>query len=170
MTSYGDLNPEEVPLLILNGFEYVTQWSGDPYAVPLRADTSKPKLTQQDVTDLIAYLNKGGSVLIMENVMSNLKEESASSFVRLLDAAGLSMALNKSVVNNDPQGYPNRVRSAERLAFGFMNVIRLWKVRCRTPLILRQAKLPGNIRLITNLIRNRSWKLPVGKKRLMVNK
>lgn len=110
MTSYGDLNPEEIPLLILNGFEYVTQWSGDPYAVPLRADTSKPKLTQQDVTDLIAYLNKGGSVLIMENVMSNLKEESASSFVRLLDAAGLSMALNKSVVNNDPQGYPDRVR------------------------------------------------------------
>ncbi|EHK3869470.1 SslE/AcfD family lipoprotein zinc metalloprotease [Escherichia coli] len=38
------------------------------------------------------------------------KEESASGFVRLLDAAGLSMALNKSVVNNDPQGYPNRVR------------------------------------------------------------
>ncbi|WP_170855408.1 SslE/AcfD family lipoprotein zinc metalloprotease, partial [Escherichia coli] len=94
----------------LNGFEYVTQVGSDPYAIPLRADTSKPKLTQQDVTDLIAYLNKGGSVLIMENVMSNLKEESASGFVRLLDAAGLSMALNKSVVNNDPQGYPNRVR------------------------------------------------------------
>lgn len=110
MTSYGNLNPDEVPLLILNGFEYVTQWGSDPYSIPLRADTSKPKLTQQDVTDLIAYMNKGGSVLIMENVMSNLKEESASGFVRLLDAAGLSMALNKSVVNNDPQGYPDRVR------------------------------------------------------------
>ncbi|HBV8640381.1 TPA: lipoprotein metalloprotease SslE, partial [Escherichia coli] len=110
LTSYGDLNPEEIPLLILNGFEYVTQVGSDPYAIPLRADTSKPKLTQQDVTDLIAYMNKGGSVLIMENVMSNLKEESASGFVRLLDAAGLSMALNKSVVNTDPQGYPNRVR------------------------------------------------------------
>ncbi|EGI4188454.1 lipoprotein metalloprotease SslE [Escherichia coli] len=110
LTSYGNLNPDEVPLLILNGFEYVTQWGSDPYSIPLRADTSKPKLSQQDVTDLIAYLNKGGSVLIMENVMSNLKEESASGFVRLLDAAGLSMALNKSVVNNDPQGYPDRVR------------------------------------------------------------
>ncbi len=110
MTSYGNLNPDEVPLLILNGFEYVTQWGSDPYSIPLRADTSKPKLIQQDVTDLIAYMNKGGSVLIMENVMSNLKEESASGFVRLLDAAGLSMALNKSVVNNDPQGYPDRVR------------------------------------------------------------
>ncbi len=105
LSSYGDLDPQEMPLLILNGFEYVTQVGNDPYAIPLRADTSKPKLTQQDVTDLIAYLNKGGSVLIMENVMSNLKEESASGFVRLLDAAGLSMALNKSVVNNDPQGY-----------------------------------------------------------------
>ncbi|MCN5588096.1 lipoprotein metalloprotease SslE [Escherichia coli] len=110
LSSYGDLDPQDKPLLILNGFEYVTQVGGDPYAVPLRADTSKPKLSQQDVTDLIAYLNKGGSVLIMENVMSNLKEESASGFVRLLDAAGLSMALNKSVVNNDPQGYPDRVR------------------------------------------------------------
>lgn len=110
LSSYGDLDPQEMPLLILNGFEYVTQVGNDPYAIPLRADTSKPKLTQQDVTDLIAYLNKGGSVLIMENVMSNLKEESASGFVRLLDAAGLSMALNKSVENNDPQGYPNRVR------------------------------------------------------------
>lgn len=110
LSSYGDLDPQEMPLLILNGFEYVTQVGNDPCAIPLRADTSKPKLTQQDVTDLIAYLNKGGSVLIMENVMSNLKEESASGFVRLLDAAGLSMALNKSVVNNDPQGYPNRVR------------------------------------------------------------
>ena len=110
LSSYGDLDPEAIPLLILNGFEYVTQVGNDPYAIPLSADTSKPKLTQQDVTDLIAYMNKGGSVLIMENVMSNLKEESASGFVRLLDAAGLSMALNKSVVNTDPQGYPNRVR------------------------------------------------------------
>ncbi|EOX8193669.1 SslE/AcfD family lipoprotein zinc metalloprotease [Escherichia coli] len=110
LNSYGNLNPLEIPLLILNGFEYVTQWPGNPYAVPLRADTSKPKLNQQDVTDLIAYMDKGGSVLIMENVMSNLQEESASHFVRLLDAAGLSMSLNKSVVNNDPQGYPNRVR------------------------------------------------------------
>ena len=121
-------------MLILNGFEYVTQWSGDPYAVPLRADTSKPKLTQQDVTDLIAYLNKGGSVLIMENVMSNLKEESASSFVRLLDAAGLSMALNKSVVNNDPQGYPDRVR--QRRATG------IW-VYERYPLV--EGELPYTI-------------------------
>lgn len=116
-----------MPLLILNGFEYVTQVGNDPYAIPLRADTSKPKLTQQDVTDLIAYLNKGGSVLIMENVMSNLKEESASGFVRLLDAAGLSMALNKSVVNNDPQGYPRYRRAG-------LDVHSLWVygLRCAT--------------------------------------
>lgn len=150
LTSYGDLNPEEVPLLILNGFEYVTQWSGDPYAVPLRADTSKPKLTQQDVTDLIAYLNKGGSVLIMENVMSNLKEESASSFVRLLDAAGLSMALNKSVVNNDPQGYPNRVR--QRRATG------IW-VYERYPVV--EGALPYTINSETGEV---TWKYQIDNK------
>ena len=43
-----------MPLLILNGFEYVTQVGNDPYAIPLRADTSKPKLTQQDVTDRLS--------------------------------------------------------------------------------------------------------------------
>ncbi len=90
---------------------------------------AKPKLTQQDVTDLIAYLNKGGSVLIMENVMSNLKEESASSFVRLLDAAGLSMALEQIGGEQRSAGLSEACASAERLAFGFMNVIRLWKVR-----------------------------------------
>ncbi len=40
LSSYGDLDPQEMPLLILNGFEYVTQVGNDPYAIPLRADTS----------------------------------------------------------------------------------------------------------------------------------
>lgn len=146
LSSYGDLDPQEMPLLILNGFEYVTQVGNDPYAIPLRADTSKPKLTQQDVTDLIAYLNKGGSVLIMENVMSNLKEESASGFVRLLDAAGLSMALNKSVVNNDPQGYPNRVR--QQRATGIWVYERYPAADGALPYTIdsKTGKLSGNIR------------------------
>ncbi|WP_139354440.1 hypothetical protein, partial [Escherichia coli] len=82
LSSVGDVDPQEMPLRILNGVEYVRQVCNDLYAIPLQADTSKPKVTQQDVTDRIAYLNKGGSVLIMENVMSNLKEERASGFVR----------------------------------------------------------------------------------------
>lgn len=150
LSSYGDLDPQEMPLLILNGFEYVTQVGSDPYAIPLRADTSKPKLTQQDVTDLIAYLNKGGSVLIMENVMSNLKEESASGFVRLLDAAGLSMALNKSVVNNDPQGYPDRVR--QRRATG------IW-VYERYPVV--EGELPYTIDSKTGKV---TWKYQIDNK------
>lgn len=118
--------------------------------MPLRADTSKPKLSQQDVTDLIAYLNKGGSVLIMENVMSNLKEESASGFVRLLDAAGLSMALNKSVVNNDPQGYPNRER--QRRADG------IW-VYERYPVV--EGALPYTINSETGEV---TWKYQIDNK------
>ena len=102
------------------------------------------------MTDLIAYLNKGGSVLIMENVMSNLKEESASSFVRLLDAAGLSMALNKSVVNNDPQGYPNRVR--QRRADG------IW-VYERYPVV--EGALPYTINSETGEV---TWKYQIDNK------
>lgn len=110
ITSYSDIDPGEMPLLILNGFEYLTEFNGNDYEIPLRADINKPKLSQQDVTNLISYLNKGGSILIMENVMSDLSDEKASAFSRLLDAAGLSMSLNKSVVTTDPQGYPNLPR------------------------------------------------------------
>lgn len=101
LSSYGDFDSQEMSLLIFNGFEYVIQVGNDFYVISLRVDISKSKLIQQDVIDLIVYLNKGGSVLIMENVMSNFKEESAFGFVRLLDVVGLSMVLNKSVVNND---------------------------------------------------------------------
>ncbi len=113
--------------------------------MPLRADTSKPKLTQQDVTDLIAYLNKGGSVLIMENVMSNLRKR-AHLALCLLDAAGLSMALNKSVVNNDPQGYPNRVR--QQRATGIWVYERYPAADGALPYTIdsKTGKLSGNIR------------------------
>lgn len=109
LTNYASLDPNTTPLLILNGFEYLTKWNNG-YAIPLSADISKPKLTQKDVSDIIAYMDKGGSVLIMENVMGKLTEESTSSFVRLLDSAGLSMSLNRSVVTTAPAGYPNRPR------------------------------------------------------------
>ena len=84
MTSYGNLNPDEVPLLILNGFEYVTQWGSDPYSIPLRADTSKPKLTQQDVTDLIAYLNRFGNLFCIgrngQHRYNNMDHSMATAF------------------------------------------------------------------------------------------
>lgn len=84
----------------------------EPTPEPTPDPEPTPEPEPEPVPTKTGYLNKGGSVLIMENVMSNLKEESASGFVRLLDAAGLSMALNKSVVNNDPQGYRHCAKSA----------------------------------------------------------
>lgn len=101
LSSYGDFDLQEMLLLIFNGFEYVIQVGNDFYVILLCVDISKLKLIQQDVIDLIVYLNKGGLVLIMENVMSNFKEESVFGFVCLLDVVGLLMVLNKLVVNND---------------------------------------------------------------------
>lgn len=50
-----------MPLLILNGFEYVTQVGNDPYAIPLRADTSKHRFTN-DVQISIGDAHSGYAV------------------------------------------------------------------------------------------------------------
>ncbi|XNM57445.1 hypothetical protein ACLK1S_18365 [Escherichia coli] len=68
-----------------------------------RAQTSKPKLTQQDVTDWIAHPEQRWIGADYGNVMSKLRKRARLVCV-LLDAAGLSMALNKSVVKNHSKG------------------------------------------------------------------
>lgn len=140
--------------------------NGNFAEIPLRADTTRPKLTQQNVTDVIAYMNRGGSVLIMENVMSTLTEESASDFVRLLDAAGLSMALNSSVVKSDPQGYPNVVRQRRGRPSGSMSVTLLSKVSSLTPSMKQQEKSSGSIKRIISLMINLNQKSAAGLKKL----
>lgn len=61
LSSYGDLDPQEMPLLILNGFEYVTQVGNDPYAIPLRADTSKMNRVADDITVAPEYLEESNN-------------------------------------------------------------------------------------------------------------
>ncbi|MGR5471482.1 hypothetical protein ACPV51_30190, partial [Vibrio astriarenae] len=51
------------------------------------ADLSDPNLTQEDITDLINYINKGGNVLFMDGIDVNNPEPIA----RLADAAGVSI-------------------------------------------------------------------------------
>ncbi len=71
-----------MPLLILNGFEYVLRWGAIPMqclCVQIPANRSEP--AGCDRSDRLSEQRRFGAV--MENVMSNLKEESASGFVRL---------------------------------------------------------------------------------------
>ncbi|WP_239996709.1 SslE/AcfD family lipoprotein zinc metalloprotease [Photobacterium phosphoreum] len=110
VTDFSSVDPETMPLVILNGYEFNTIANG--YTIPTIADISKPKLTEQDVSGLLSYVERGGNILIMESIASQPKDD----FARLLDGAGL--ALNgHSVVTSGPNGYPDRVR--EQREYGF---------------------------------------------------
>lgn len=93
---FDGVSPDEFPLLILNGFEY-NGWTHDPYLPPHTANTSRPKLTQKDVNALIDYVNKGGSILVMETVRNT---NNTGELGRLLDAAGIAFGMGESVVKN----------------------------------------------------------------------
>ncbi|QDF65360.1 DUF4092 domain-containing protein [Shewanella sp. SNU WT4] len=111
LTSFDGLDPASMPLLILNGFEYALATNGNPYHLVMSADVSKPKISQDDATALIDYVSRGGSILIMETLISNDKD---TAYARLLDSAGIAFGQGNSVVNNGngpSGGYPDRPRS-----------------------------------------------------------
>lgn len=108
---FDNLDPNTYPLLILNGFEYLLDPQGNPYEEVLRADLNQPKLSQEDVTALIDYVSRGGSILLMETVIN---APNAGPVARLLDSAGIAFGMGGSVVangNGPSGGYPDRVRS-----------------------------------------------------------
>lgn len=110
LSSFENLNPTDMPLLILNGFDYNGR-TGDVYLPPHTANTASPKLSQEDVNALIEYVNKGGSILVMETVRAT---NDAGELGRLLDAAGIAFGMGESVVpngNGPNDGYADRVRS-----------------------------------------------------------
>ena len=110
VADFSSVDPETMPLVILNGYEFNAITSD--YTIPTIADISKPKLTEQDVSGLLSYVERGGNILIMESIASQPKDD----FARLLDGAGL--ALNgHSVINSGPNGYPDRVREQREHGF-----------------------------------------------------
>ena len=110
VADFSSVDPETMPLVILNGYEFNAITSD--YTIPTIADISTPKLTEQDVSGLLSYVERGGNILIMESIASQPKDD----FARLLDGAGL--ALNgHSVINSGPNGSPGSVR--EQREYGF---------------------------------------------------
>ena len=110
VADFSSVDPETMPLVILNGYEFNAITSD--YTIPTIADISTPKLTEQDVSGLLSYVERGGNILIMESIASQPKDD----FARLLDGAGL--ALNgHSVINSGPNGYPDRVREQREHGF-----------------------------------------------------
>ncbi|SKA71241.1 SslE/AcfD family lipoprotein zinc metalloprotease [Enterovibrio nigricans] len=110
LSSFDGINPIDMPLLIINGFEYKNP-NGNPYTPPHSADVAKPKLTQDDVTALIEYVNNGGSVLMMETI---IQENNTGATGRFLDAAGIAFGMGDTVVlngNGPNDGYADRPRA-----------------------------------------------------------
>lgn len=97
LDSFSGLDPEAMPLLILNGFEYLLNPRGNPYDLPMRADIDKPKLTQEDAAALIDYVSRGGNIMLMETIRGT---QDSGAVSRLLDSAGIAFGMGDSVVAN----------------------------------------------------------------------
>ena len=98
---FSGINPADMQLLILNGFEYcqVTEACEEDWTNPnpkMTADVGSPKLSEEDVTDLIDYVSRGGSVLIMETI----NQPNPEPLGRLVDSAGIAIGHGRSVVLN----------------------------------------------------------------------
>ncbi|MCG3863985.1 MULTISPECIES: SslE/AcfD family lipoprotein zinc metalloprotease [unclassified Photobacterium] len=105
LSSFSGIDPADMPLLILNGYENSVSISDE---IPSLANTDQPKLTQQDVSDLLNYVERGGNILIMESITKRVNDD----FTRLLDGAGLAINGQSTAGGNGPSyGYPDRVRS-----------------------------------------------------------
>ncbi|WP_363316462.1 SslE/AcfD family lipoprotein zinc metalloprotease [uncultured Photobacterium sp.] len=111
VTDFSSVDPEIMPLVILNGYEFSTITGS--YTVPTVADINKPKLTEQDVSGLLSYVERGGNILIMESIASQPKDE----FARLLDGAGIALNGHSVIANGPSFGYPDRVRAQREHGF-----------------------------------------------------
>ncbi|MDD1793381.1 SslE/AcfD family lipoprotein zinc metalloprotease [Enterovibrio sp. ZSDZ42] len=143
ISSFSNISPIDMPLLILNGFDYNGP-TGDVYLPPHTANTDSPKLTQDDVTALIQYVSDGGSILVMETLRAT---NNAGELGRLLDAAGIAFGMGESVVptgNGPNDGYADRVRSNRE--YGLYIIERYAPIDGENG---EQPKLPYNIDKVT---------------------
>ncbi|PSU33729.1 DUF4092 domain-containing protein [Photobacterium lutimaris] len=82
---FGGISPADTPILILQAYE--TRNEGDGMTWKFVADITKPKLSQDDITALIRYIDAGGNVLFMDGLI----EMNPEPIGRLADAAGIAL-------------------------------------------------------------------------------
>lgn len=78
---YDGLNPETMPILLLQAFEIHKANENNS------SNINEPKLTPEDVTALIQYIYKGGNVVFMDAI----SEMNPEPIGRLADSAGISL-------------------------------------------------------------------------------
>ncbi|SJZ68132.1 SslE/AcfD family lipoprotein zinc metalloprotease [Photobacterium toruni] len=105
VNSFAGLTPKDIPLLIIRTHEYQDKPNDHD---PMLADLSRPLLTEQDVTDLIQYIEVGGKVIIVESINGKPNDD----IRRLFDSVGIAVNGESVVQNGGPSwGYPDRIRS-----------------------------------------------------------
>nr|WP_086938001.1 SslE/AcfD family lipoprotein zinc metalloprotease [Thaumasiovibrio occultus] len=91
---FTGITPESVPLLVLQAYE--PKVLGDGQTSRFIADLEQPKLSTDDITALIHYLNQGGSIVFMDAIEAVNPEPIG----RLADAAGISLGGQNVAVTN----------------------------------------------------------------------
>ncbi|MEH0688114.1 SslE/AcfD family lipoprotein zinc metalloprotease [Vibrio cholerae] len=109
-TSQFNLDPISTPLVILNGYEYISAPFENDYIIPLSADYSQPKLTDEDINDLIDYVENGGAVLVME---TSLDPKQDMLLARLFDSVGIASTGN-NVVKMPPHAHRQKTVREQR--------------------------------------------------------
>lgn len=83
---FTGIDPKQVPLLILQGYEQKEH--GDGMTMRYVADLENPKLSTEDITALIQYVNDGGKIVFMEAIDFEVNPEPIG---KLADAVGVSV-------------------------------------------------------------------------------
>ncbi|MGL5336863.1 MAG: SslE/AcfD family lipoprotein zinc metalloprotease, partial [Enterovibrio sp.] len=84
--AFTGLDPANVQIVILQAYKPTEKADGTTWR--FIADLEQPNLTQEDVTALIEYVNKGGNILLMDGIDDATNPEPIG---RLVDAAGMSI-------------------------------------------------------------------------------
>ena len=88
---YASLDPQSTPILVIQGYEQIT--SGYETKAT-QANINAPLFDQQDISDLIAYVSKGGNLVVMESIAPRNPEPIA----RLFDSAGIAVGGSNTVI------------------------------------------------------------------------
>ncbi|HIF9243084.1 TPA: SslE/AcfD family lipoprotein zinc metalloprotease [Photobacterium damselae] len=83
--NFSGINPETTPILLLQSYEIGA--FGDGTTTKNISDLSQPKLTANDVNDLIQYINAGGHIVFFDAI----EQVNPEPIAKLADMAGVSL-------------------------------------------------------------------------------
>ncbi|MGL5947447.1 MAG: DUF4092 domain-containing protein, partial [Aeromonas sp.] len=96
---FAGLDPASTPVLLLQS--YAIAGFGNGQEIKTLSDTSQPKLTTDDVTALIHYVDQGGNIVFMDAI----EQLNPEPIAKLADAAGVALGGDNVAQSTTRQGY-----------------------------------------------------------------